>query len=136
MKFSALAVGLISTGLSFAGAGSASATPVDAISGADPGSSMSASLDLANSAEFDLASRGSAMALRVSIVAREGFYHHYDPFVDAPGDEADGFSSRDPLGPYWSYRQSEGAPEIAFAAFGAGKKGRPGLVHLAIDWNF
>ena len=136
MKFSALAMGLISTGLSFVGAGSASAAPVDIISESAPGSSISAPLNFADSADFDLASRGAAMALLVSVVVREGFSHHYDPFMDAPGGEADRFSTRDTLGPSWSYRQSEGAPEIAFAALGAGKKGRPGLVHLALDWNF
>ena len=39
-------------------------------------------------------------------------------------------------GPSWSYQPGAGGPVVELAALGAGKKGRPKLVHVAIDWNF
>ena len=136
MKFSAFVPLLSFVGLSFAGTGAASAASVDAVPEPDTGSSVSAPLNFAGPEDFDLARRGSARPLVTSGVASESLAHHFDPSIDPAGIEASGFDSRDTLGPSWSYRQSEGAPEIAFAALGAGKKGRPGLVHLALDWNF
>ena len=39
-------------------------------------------------------------------------------------------------GPSWSYQQGASGPVLELAALGAGKKGRPKLVHVALDWSF
>ena len=136
MKFIAFFPVLSLIGLSFAGAETAYAASVDAVPEPDINSSAPPPLNFAGQEVFDLARRGSARPLVTSGVSRKGSVHHFDPSIDPAGIKDSEFNSRDTLGPSWSYRQSEGAPEIAFAALGAGKKGRPGLVHLALDWNF
>jgi hypothetical protein len=39
-------------------------------------------------------------------------------------------------GPSWTYQAREDGPVLEVAGLGAGKKGRPKLVHFALDWNF
>ena len=45
-------------------------------------------------------------------------------------------SSKEELGPRWTFQPSRAGPLFEFAALGAGKKERPGLVHVAMGWNF
>ncbi len=47
-----------------------------------------------------------------------------------------GLSSREELGPHWTYQASADGPKVEFAALGAGRKERPGLMHLALGWDF
>ncbi len=48
----------------------------------------------------------------------------------------DGMIVREELGPSWTFQRGSSGPVLQFAALGAGKKERPGLAHLALDWNF
>ena len=50
--------------------------------------------------------------------------------------EVNGVSAKEELGPSWTLESGKGGPVLQIAALGAGKKDRPGLAHLAIDWNF
>jgi len=53
-----------------------------------------------------------------------------------PDRKLDGVSTREELGPSWTFQRGSNGPVLQFAALGAGKKERPGLAHLALDWNF
>jgi len=43
---------------------------------------------------------------------------------------------KDELGPRFAFEPRAGGPVVEVAALGAGKKGRPGLAHIALDWDF
>ena len=50
--------------------------------------------------------------------------------------EIDGLSAKEDLGPRWSMQLDSSGPWVQLAALGAGRKGRPGLAHVAVDWSF
>ena len=43
---------------------------------------------------------------------------------------------KDELGPRFAFEPRAGGPVVEVAALGAGKKGRPGLAHIALGWDF
>lgn len=47
-----------------------------------------------------------------------------------------GLSAKEVLGPHWTYQVKGSGPVVEFAALGAGRKERPGLMHVALGWNF
>lgn len=48
----------------------------------------------------------------------------------------DAFSGADSFGPSWHYQHGVDGPVFAFESLGSGKKGRPKLAHVALDWQF
>lgn len=100
---------------------------------ANPSSLAATSVGLANSAiNFDLArdcprrpsdppARGAAdVGPRVEIAASPQW----------PALMTDQFD------PHITYQPLDGGPTFALAALGAGRKGRPGLAHVALGWSF
>lgn len=136
MKFKAIPAVVSVAGLSLAAAETASAAAVETGQGQHAVMSVPEPLGLGETEGFDLAGRISREGFAASGIPHENTVYRHDPFIDPAKIAASEFNTREVLGPSWSYRRKQGEPEIAFAALGAGKKGRPGLVHLAIDWNF
>jgi len=44
--------------------------------------------------------------------------------------------SKGKLGPHVTFSPMSGGPTLEFGAFGAGRKGTPGLAHVGVDWRF
>ena len=89
-------------------------------------------------------SRLAGFDLSVSL-GRAGFHAvHFQsrliPPAGATGLEAAGHEFQQTgmalSGPSWSYQPEPRGPVLELAALGAGRKGRPKLVHVSIDWSF
>ena len=77
----------------------------------------------------------------------EGYHLAANPFDHEPESSASRevdtaqldpaqFVKREPFGPSWSYQAGSGGPVVAVESLGSSKKGRPKLVHVALDWEF
>jgi len=84
--------------------------------------------------DFDLARDCPREALASDEEAQSGpdEGHLHTALLSEPVDTSDNGIPR----PHWAQQIYEDGPSIEFGALGAGRKGTPRLVHLALNWDY